>query len=375
MKSKPKYQKYKQLRLSDGRLIGVQTYLSFRLYIAFEGLESCYDSQKEKFRDLICNGEIIEGFTQDDYRQLSDDNLEIIAGKILENRQSTKGSGDSVFINLFLEMDREIKELKELKESVARSFRPWQEKMTEVIKPFQELSKRIEELYDPIALQIQAMMSQWSETVNKFLEERREYLDAKEKASLIASKYDWFIAYDFYVSKEFFEKLVELDEDSSDIKELDALFTEYYGAEIRKQIISDLIDIDVAKEYEEILNQIESGYEQKLFYLVIPALFALIEGMIARGFQHKGRMNGKQFKKYINELLDGDETDCLQEIINKRMLVSFEHGEEVNSPISRHAILHGGDIKFGTEAAALRLLLIFCNLAFAIVLRDVMPVS
>ena len=76
--------------------------------------------------------------------------------------------------------------------------------------------------------------------------------------------------------------------------------------------------------YEEILNQIECGYEQKLFYLVIPALFALIEGMIARGFQHKGRMNGKQLKEYINELLDGDETESLQEIINKRMLVSFE---------------------------------------------------
>ena len=32
----------------------------------------------------------------------------------------------------------------------------------------------------------------------------------------------------------------------------------------------------------------------------------------------------------------------------------------------------GGDIKFGTEAVALRLLLIFYNLAFAIGMRDVM---
>lgn len=369
MNSKPEYQKYKQLRLTGGQLIGVQTYFSFRLYIAYEGMENCYDSQIERFRDLICKAEIIEGFTQEDYRQLSVDDLEIIASKILEDRKSAKAYGDSVFTDFFLEMDKEIKELRE---SIARSFRPLQEKMVEVIKPFQKLSKRIGELYAPIASQIQAMTAQWSETVNKFLEERREYLDAKEKASLIASKYDWFIAFDFYVGKEFFERLVELDETASESKEIDALFTEYYGGDIRKQIISDLIDIEVTKEYEEILNQIECGYEQKLYYLVIPALFALIEGMIVRGFQHKGRMNGNQLKEYINELLDGNETESLQEVINKRMLVSFEHGKEVDSPISRHAILHGGDIKFGTEAVALRLLLIFYNLAFAIGLRDVM---
>lgn len=372
MSSKTKYQKYKQIRLSDGRLIGIQTYLSFKLYIAYEGLENCYDSQKERFRDLICNGEIIEGFIQDDYRELSDDDLEVIAGEILDNTKSTKDYDDSVFTNLFLEMDKEIKELKE---SVARSFRPLQEKMAEVIKPIQEFSRRIGEIYAPIASQIQSMTLQWSETVNEFLREHREYLDAKDRASLIASKYDWFIAYDFYSSKDFYEKLVELDETASDSKEIDALFTEYYGADIRKQIISDLIDIEVTKEYEEILNQIECGYEHNLFYLVIPALFALIEGMIARGFQHKGRMNGKQLKEYISELLEGDQTEYLQEIINKRMLVSFEHGKEVDSPISRHAILHGGDIKFGTEAAALRLLLIFYNLAFAIGLRDVMKES
>lgn len=200
MNSKPEYQKYKQLSLTDGQFIGVQTYFSFRLYIAYEVMENCYDSQIERFRDLICNAEIIEGFTENDYRQLSVDDLEIIAGEMLEDRKSAKDSGESVFTDFFLEIDNEIKELRE---SIPRSFRPLQEKMAEVIKPFQELSKRIGESYAPIASQIQAMTTQWSETVNKLLEERREYLDAKEKASLIASKYDWFISYDL-ICQHFF---------------------------------------------------------------------------------------------------------------------------------------------------------------------------
>lgn len=369
MDSKPEYQKYKQLSLTDGQFIGAQTHFSLRLYIVYERMENCYDSQIERFRDLICNTEIIEGFSENDYRQLSIDDLKIIACEILKDRKSVKDSAESVFTDFFLEIDNRIKELKE---SIVRSFRPVQERMVEAIKPFQELSKRIGEIYDPIVSQIQAMTIQWSEEVNKFLEKNREYLDAKEKASLIASKYDWFISYDYYVSKEFYERLVELDETESDSTKIDNLFIEYYKGDIRKQIISDLIDIDVTKEYKEILNQIECGYDQNLFYLVIPVLFALIEGMIARGFNHKGQMNGTQLKDYINKLLDGAETESLQEVINKRMLVTFEHGKETDSPISRHAILHGGNIEFGTEAVALRLLLIFYNLAFAIGLRDVM---
>lgn len=372
MNSKLEYQKYKQLWLSDGRLVSVQHFFSLSLYIAYKGLKKNYDSEKERFRDLIRNGEIIEGFTLDEYRELSNADLEKIANEILENRKSTKAPGESVFTIFFLEMEREIKELTE---SLVQSLKPFQKNMIDVTKSFQQLSKRIGELYAPIAAQILAMTAQWSETVNNFLVKRREYLNAKEKASLIASKYDWFIAYDLYVSKEFFEKLIELDEKPSETKELDDFFTEYYGADLRNQIISDLIDMDSTKEYKEILNQIEYGYTHKLFFLIVPTLFTLIEGMIARGFQHKGRMNGKHMKEYINELIDIDEIESLQEIIEKRMLVSFEHGKEIDSPISRHAILHGGDIEFGTEAVALRLLLILYNLAFAISLRNGMGES
>src|SRR5690554_1879712 len=97
MNSKPEYQKYKQVSLTDGQLIGAQTYFSFRLYIAYEGMENCYDSQIERFRDLICNAEIIEGFTENDYRQLSVGDLEIIAGEMLADSKSAKDSSDSVF--------------------------------------------------------------------------------------------------------------------------------------------------------------------------------------------------------------------------------------------------------------------------------------
>lgn len=372
MNSKSEYKKSKQIRLTYGQLIYVQTYFNFRLYITYEKMDKNYDSQAEKFRALICNAEIIDGFTQKDYIRLKIDDLEIIASEILADRKLTKKSGDNIFIDIFVEINKEIEKLKELRESLDQTFISFQEKMFEIIKPFQELSKKICELYNPIAAQIQSITEKWSKTVNEFLEEYKEYIDVKEKASLIASKYDWFISYDFYVGKEFFELLVQLDETESDCNNIDDLFIEYYGGDIRKQIIREIIETEVTKEYENILNQIEYGYDQELFYLVIPAMFTLIEGIIARGFKHKGRMNGTQLKEYINELLDTGKVNSLQEVINKRMLVSFEHGKTVDSPISRHAILHGGDINFGTEAVALRLLLILYNLVFVISLRDVM---
>ena len=119
------------------------------------------------------------------------------------------------------------------------------------------------------------------------------------------------------------------------------------------------------EELDEILIQIQCGYEQQLYYLVVPTLFVIIEGMIARGFNHKGQMSGGRLKEYINELISNHELNSLHQIINERMLVQFKHGMEVDSPISRHAIIHGGDINYGRETVALRLLLIFYNLVFA----------
>lgn len=373
--SNPGQWKFKYLKLNDGRTIKIQTYYNLNFFISYENIQEINKPQKERFRDLISNAEIVDGFTEDDYALLSDKDLEIIAEGLSRRKELSLSPID----NVLDEIDEEIsiiaktvsKALEPLQEKISQVVNPLQEKITEVMKPLQPLSKKLEETYAPLAKQMQSITKQWSEAITKFLKEQKEYLDAKEMAALIATKYDWFIAFDFYVGKEFFEKLVELDEMNPNNEEIDDLFINYYDLETRKQMIRDLKEIELIKEYEEILSQIEYGYERELYYLVIPTLFTMIEGMVAKGFQHKGYLGGPQIKEYVNDLLDGYEAQSLQEIINNRMLASFKHGEMVDSPISRHAILHGGDIDYGMEATALRVFLIFFHLAFAIGLRNI----
>lgn len=349
-------------------MIGVQTIFSIQLYRAKEELNTNYDSEMERFRDLICKAKIIEDFTVEDYSMLSSHDLEVIARTILEEREVGEDSENSVFSFVFLEMDQIIRESNE---SIVRLMKPMQDNLDAAIRPILETNKRIRKILDPIMKRIQVVSAQWTETVDHFLEKYSEYLSVKEQATLIASKHDWFFAYEYNVEIGFYERLIELNKTATDNREIDDFFVEYYGVNIEKDIRRELKDAYEFKKYDEILSQIEIGYGKKLFYLVIPILFALIEGMIARAFEHNGRMDGNQLEKYISELLDGDETESLQEVINKRMFVSFEHGKDIISPISRHAILHGADINFGTEAVALRLLIILYNIAYSIGLREV----
>ncbi|HDX9646726.1 TPA: hypothetical protein ROY02_003029 [Bacillus cereus] len=41
------------------------------------------------------------------------------------------------------------------------------------------------------------------------------------------------------------------------------------------------------------------------------------------------------------------------------ILVGFEHGEPLQSKLSRNAILHGADVEYGTEENSLKSILIF----------------
>lgn len=218
----------------------------------------------------------------------------------------------------------------------------------------------------PVSENFQEISIVWSNAVSEFIVKHKEYMAIEEKASLIATKYDWFISYDFYIGKDFFQELIDLNDTNPGIDTIDNLFIKHYSMNVFSDLMDYLKNTKITKEYEEILNQIELGYQDKLFYLVVPILFTVIEGIIAKSFNHEGKMNGKQLKNYINKLLGNSNIRSVQEVIDKRMFISFEHGDEIDSPISRHAILHGGDISYGTEAIALRLCLILYNLVILI---------
>lgn len=106
---------------------------------------------------------------------------------------------------------------------------------------------------------------------------------------------------------------------------------------------------------------IDGDYE-----LSVPAMVAQVEGVIADGFGHVGRMNGKQYHKYLDSHFQapGDSgvedaaNQAVRAFVAKVLLAQFEHGKPSQSQLSRHAILHGGDTDYPKEENSLKAILI-----------------
>lgn len=113
----------------------------------------------------------------------------------------------------------------------------------------------------------------------------------------------------------------------------------------------------------DILEPAVRAHQREDYPLVVPTLLPQIEGIIAYAFGHQGRMVQRHLEAYIKAIGAKDEvmsfSYTLRQFMLTSVLVGFEHGVEVNSSLSRHAILHGADTKYGSKVNSLKSILLF----------------
>lgn len=112
-----------------------------------------------------------------------------------------------------------------------------------------------------------------------------------------------------------------------------------------------------------ILREAITAHTNGLYFLSIPPILAQIEGVISDGYGHVGRLNGSRLADYCKRLL-GNPRDLsldseIQDFYLNVVLDGFEHGTIPASELSRHAIMHGGDLSYGTEKNSLKCILLF----------------
>jgi hypothetical protein len=115
-----------------------------------------------------------------------------------------------------------------------------------------------------------------------------------------------------------------------------------------------------------ILRNVIKCHNQQMYNASIPTLLPQLEGTIANAFQHKGKLNSYHLKVYLKHLLikpNEERVFSFEEALHnyyiQYVLVNFEHGKEIMSEVSRHAILHGGLTSYGTKENSLKLILLF----------------
>lgn len=132
-----------------------------------------------------------------------------------------------------------------------------------------------------------------------------------------------------------------------DTKELDMILNkwqEYPFLEKRISLLSDGVKACINGQYS----------------LSIPLLLAQLEGSVVDFFNIEGKSNMNKYKHYTLELLDNFEIYDYGKIAKtyfmQYILAEFFHGDNIPK-FSRHAIMHGADIHFGTQVNNINLIL------------------
>ncbi|WP_046216661.1 hypothetical protein [Paenibacillus wulumuqiensis] len=119
------------------------------------------------------------------------------------------------------------------------------------------------------------------------------------------------------------------------------------------------IQNDTLKQRIEILLQVLKAHRLEMYYVSVPTMLAQIEGYIWEINKYSGRIHQKKLKEFINNQEHlSIFTESISSYIENVIFVSFNLDENLNSEISRNAILHGYDVLYGTKEISLKLIIV-----------------
>lgn len=144
---------------------------------------------------------------------------------------------------------------------------------------------------------------------------------------------------------------------------LDDLMDAHYHAKRINKVVSTWRSNPMLERRLPIIEQVNEAYGAGLHYLVPPTLYAQMEGLVAEAFAVKGRLSSGGLDRLMSKLIEtnfelpGDH--AARSFWKTQVHVSFEHGSDLQSNVSRHAIVHGADVTYGTAMNSLRSFLFF----------------
>jgi len=218
----------------------------------------------------------------------------------------------------------------------------------------QKFIKSMEHVYNEINLataKFSVMMTEWEKTTNKFITLMLE-IGWPPPVELMPHQMEIII------------QVYESDKSAGIIDEIEKILVHNYDTENLIKKLNKWKANLLLKNRHEILEEIIEAHLNKKYWLSVPAMLPQIEGIIAKGFKHFGKMYQTKLMNHIDRLLKENYPNLqiyplLKKFILQYMLVDFKHGETINSTISRHAILHGADTKYGTASNSLKSILCF----------------
>jgi len=191
------------------------------------------------------------------------------------------------------------------------------------------------------------------------------HADTCQKFSVIMVGAGWppLSQFDLYLS-EMESVVTQYVNDASSIQAVvDEFVMSKYDDEKIVSLLNEWKESDWLKKRIPIIQEIVESHIQGKYCVAIPALLPQIEGIITERFGHTGNLKGENYKNYAKKILNDKDKwsfdKIAEDFLLNVVLVTFEHGNKLNSSLSRHAILHGADVRYGTKANSIKCIMLF----------------
>lgn len=250
-----------------------------------------------------------------------------------------------------------IKQIKKNRENMIETLQP-------AIYSMEDIRKRLSESTSPLTEMIQAFqlnMEKLGLDINKRIQEAS---DDVEKCKAILLEYGFPPHYDMNIKqmRKIAHHYTENGKESTH-QLLDEFFVKFFSEDRINFYLEKWLKIDWLEERHTILNEAILAHKKGLYYASISTLLPQIEGVIFTHDNFVGRTNTYKLKAALKRLLDDKGNFSLDDSVRlfyvKFILDDFDFGLEIKSPLSRHAIAHGGDTKFGYELNSIRCIALF----------------
>lgn len=192
-------------------------------------------------------------------------------------------------------------------------------------------------------------------------------MESRNKFYLILSKINWPPPHDLFISsnqKKINELVERFEKFGLEVvkNDVDNLILTWHSPEIIEKIFADWESKPWLHKRLSILKDAIWAHQNGLFTLSVPTLIPQIEGIIADNFKIKKYLKTNEYKRYFQSLLNEaivikNRNENINIFFTNVLLANFFHSTKNIGPLSRHAILHGGDVSYATNINSLRAIL------------------
>lgn len=154
---------------------------------------------------------------------------------------------------------------------------------------------------------------------------------------------------------------------TSGTEETETLLNDVFEQTFTKEVILGYLDhwisINWLEDRHTILSEGINAHITGKYYAAISTLLPQLEGILISKVGHSGWISQKKLKHLIESVFDETGTFSLDDTVKlfylDIVLTTFLHGKVITSPLSRHAILHGGDTRFGYKLNSIKCIILF----------------